>query len=614
MNQKTPQEARAALPNSQIAMLLGLIALIPVLGFQFGVGNQVEQFSIIERMRNADFATGDFYIDSASQFGPRFYYSAMMAALANFVPLHVLIFLLTLLCNSGTAAATYLVARKFLRVDQLAAAAAAALAIANSSFSLSLASNIRFDSFQPASIAIPLCFFGFYFLFSRRRALAALTFSTATLFHPLIGLQTGVIAFGAYFFATIFSPPSGVKLWRELTVQICAGLFFLALVFITWGVPSLASPSEGIPIEEPAEILFKFRAPHHYLPSVFPLSHYLAGLAFCAGVAAVIFKYTMRSRVSRAVIALVAAGLIVLTLCALTLILVEVFDSALWTSGQTFRLLYIVKWVGFFFIGWQAALWMREEGVAGPLFAALIIATPSDAQPFVLVFCLAAKALMSFFSFRGILAVSVISGVVLLSVLLATKFNAYTDLVRAATAFVCLYLVFGSFLNRKLGVAAAATVVFGLIGFAIVNKEAGWVSLKAFRPTFTWNDLDTPDANIARWVRDNTPEGEVWMTPPDFEAFRLLAERAIVVDFTSIPFDGLAMREWKTRMTAVYGVVDGTSFQALAAKRKNYASFTPKQLRAVMVIYGANYAVLYSETSFDGPVIYENDVYKVVKR
>ena len=47
------------------AIFVMLAAALPVLGYQFGLGNQVEQFSIVRRLSDPDFIPADFYVNSA---------------------------------------------------------------------------------------------------------------------------------------------------------------------------------------------------------------------------------------------------------------------------------------------------------------------------------------------------------------------------------------------------------------------------------------------------------------------------------------------------------------------------------------------------------------------
>ena len=53
---------RLDLSGRDVALFAVLTAL-PLLGYQFGMGNQVEQFPIIERFRDPNFLVGDFYTD-----------------------------------------------------------------------------------------------------------------------------------------------------------------------------------------------------------------------------------------------------------------------------------------------------------------------------------------------------------------------------------------------------------------------------------------------------------------------------------------------------------------------------------------------------------------------
>lgn len=213
-----------SLSSRDIALLVILTAL-PVLGYQFGMGNQVEQFPIIERFRDPNFIVGDFYTDSAVHFGPRFYYSHFVSFLTHIAPLPVVIFVLTCAVNFGLALVTFLAVRLRLGTTAAGAATAAALAVANSSFALGLAGYVRFESFQPASIAIPLSLLGFLWLADGRRYAAAGAFFAASLSHPLIGLEVALIAYASCALADLVER-KGVAV---LLGYVPSGLLFCAL-------------------------------------------------------------------------------------------------------------------------------------------------------------------------------------------------------------------------------------------------------------------------------------------------------------------------------------------------------------------------------------------------
>ena len=102
---------RLDLSGRDVALFAVLTAL-PLLGYQFGMGNQVEQFPIIERLRDPKFIAGDFYTDSATTFGPRYYYSLLLSLLTSAASLPVVVLLLTCAANLALVVVTFAAARK----------------------------------------------------------------------------------------------------------------------------------------------------------------------------------------------------------------------------------------------------------------------------------------------------------------------------------------------------------------------------------------------------------------------------------------------------------------------------------------------------------------------
>ena len=72
------------------------------------------------------------------------------------------------------------------------------------------------------------------------------------------------------------------------------------------------------------------------------------------------------------------------------------------------------------------------------------------------------------------------------------------------------------------------------------------------------------------------------------------------------------MREWRRRIRAVYGDAPGGGFAAQQAISRNYGSITPEKLAQLSAEFNAPFAVLYRETPWPGPILYENDAYKAV--
>lgn len=606
----------ASLRDAKAVVYLLLLALFPLLDYQFGGGNQVEQFAIIARMIDPTFASGDFYIDNAVGFGPRFYYSKFLTLFVAATSIPVAILALSLLFNLATGVVTFVSARRFLNAGVVAGAAAATLAVTNSGFALGLAGFVRFDSFQPASIAIPISLAGLYFAFSGRSMIAAPVFAVASLFHPLIGVEIGLIGFGAFFLATVFSRKMSKELMRELTKQVGAGLIFVALVFAAWGVPSLMSAADKIPDKEFFDILIAFRSPHHYLALGFPKAHYFSFLLFGLGAGALIIHYARSFGLKPASLSLIIAAAAILVLCAASVVLVDIYETRIYATAQVFRLLFFVKWVGYIFVGWIAARWIADHGPLGLVFAALVMISVGEAQPRTLAFVLLLGwiSTINIFDERPILKWALAAIAIAGAAFFHKTVGGGAEAMRATAAVGVFIVVFKSPLSQRATLITATLMTTMLVAFISMNRTEHWIQKRALTPQYNWADIPGHDVDIARWAHANTPEGVVWATPPDFESFRMVAERGIIVDYTSIPFGDLALRAWKERITTLYGPLEGVGFPALRNMQKNYANAKNEELRGVMVGYGADYAVLYNATPWDGVILYQNETYKAVKR
>jgi hypothetical protein len=590
--------------------LLAVLTALPLLGYQFGVGNQVEQFAIIERLRDPNFIAGDFYTDSAATFGPRYYYSLLLSLLASIVPLPVVVLLLTCAANLALILVTFAATRTRLGATAGGAAIAAALAVANSSFPLGLAAYLRYESFQPASLAVPLGLLGFVWLTDGKRFAAVGAFFAAALFHPLIGPQTAMIAFAACALADLASR----RPFRSLLGYIPSGALFAALLFVAWVLPGMMSAQGGaMSSEEFFSIIPAFRSPHHYLGTTFPLSHYVQLAAFLAAMAVLVVQARRVAEHSVLRTRLIFATAVVLALCVVSFILVDGLHSRIAASAQIFRALLVVKWAGFVLFGAVAGRWLstgRPLLMVAPF--AVLVATGA-AQPLVMLGVTLAVLLAERMPI-GRRAEIALAALLLVAVAGVTiQIGAREEAVRAALAGLSIGLFYLAPIALVPASAVAVSLTLALILFGWINRERNWVDRDIFQPTYQWADVKGDDADIARWVKANTPPGAVWITPPSFEAFRLLAERPIVVDWTCIPLQEDAMREWRRRIRAVYGDVPGSGFVALQGLESNYRSITPDRLAQLSAEFNAPFAVIARETPWPGAVLYENGEYKAVQ-
>lgn len=598
---------RLDLSGRDVALFAVLTAL-PLLGYQFGMGNQVEQFPIIERLRDPKFIAGDFYTDSATTFGPRYYYSLLLSLLTSAASLPVVVLFLTRAANLALVVVTFAAARKNLGATAAGAAVAAALAVTNSSFPLGLAAYLRYESFQPASLAVPLSFLGFVWLTEGKRYAAVGAFFAAALFHPLIGTQIALIAYASCAIADL----AARKPLSNLLTYIPSGALFAALLFVAWVLPGLPNRETRLSSEEFFWILPAFRSPHHYLATNFPFSHYRELAAFIAAMAVLAVQARPIAEQSVLRTRLLIATAIVLVLCASSFILVDGLHSRIAASSQVFRALLLLKWAGFLLFGAVAGRWLstrRPLLMVAPF--AVLIAT-GEAQAYVmlgaaLAVMLAEKMAIGRWHELALTAVLLVAAAVV-----TLDIGSREESARAAIACISIGLLYLSPLALVPASALAGSLVVALIAFGLVNRELGLIDRGIFKPTYRWADVKTDDADISRWVEANTPSGATWITPPEFEIFRALAKRPIVVDWTSIPFQERAMREWRRRIRVVYGDVRGGGFAAQQALSRNYRSITPEKLAQLSAEFNAPFAVLYRETPWPGPILYENDSFKAV--
>ncbi len=602
----------------RMLLLLVLIALLPTIGYQFGWGNQIEQFPIIERLKDPTYLARDVYVDSAAAFGPRIYYARALSLLTDVLPLPAVIAVLSFASNLGLAWLAAAGARRFLGTDRAGGLLAALLAVTNGSFALGLAGYLQFDSFQPASVAIPFALFGLHLILSGRAVLAVLPFALAILAHPLIGAEVAMISVAAAALATVLRPDPKGRLLRDLLpLALCGGLV-LAVVAVAWILPAAGLAGERLPPAEFFDTLARLRAPHHYIGSTFPTESWIIAAAFLLGFGLILARRYRDGELSgpaaRAPVTLALAGLIAVLLSLASLWFVDVAESRAWVTAQVFRMLMLLKWAGFLFLAVEARRWIARDGTAGLLLAAGVVLATADSQPWVILIALALNALLPSLP-RGLRPV-VAAMAPLAAALLFRRYGAEKEVVQAAVGLACLGLAHAPWFGPRAGVALATVVAAGAVTLAVTTRGAeGPFGRKKLAAHFVWADQSGPQVELARWAAAETPSDSLWLVPPDFERFRFLARRAVVADFTSIPFDDAAMRDWRQRMEALYGPFEGEAyaaggFSALAAMRKAWRG--GETVSAAAAAYGADFAILHGETPWDGPVLLTSGPYKAV--
>ena len=163
----------------------------------------------------------------------------------------------------------------------------------------------------------------------------------------------------------------------------------------------------------------------------------------------------------------------------------------------------------------------------------------------------------------------------------------------------------------------ALMFVAGIVGLLVAGRGQplpgiDWL-VRPYVPIFTLTDVREPVDRVARFCRVHLPEAALVLTPPREGRFRLVAERAIVVDFKSPTTRDATMVEWRRRIADCYGAAEGGGFRAAEELDGQYRRMTDDRLEKLARRYGVTHAVLYSETPSRLAVLYEDERFKLVQ-
>ena len=597
---------------AQIVAFIVCLGFLPLLGAQFGTGNQVEQLPIIARLLDPAALEGDFYTDHAARFGPRIYYARALAWLSGLAPLPVVIHVLTWLCAFLLGAVTYLGARRIFGAGGFGAAIAAALAVTNGGFSLGLAGFLRFDSFQPANVAIALALGGLLLVVLGRPWAALLAFVPAALAHPLVGTEIAAFGLLAAILVALARPGEAGRL-RSVAPFVSSGLVFLGLMWLCWAWP--AEPVDRrLTDAEFFDILVHFRAPHHYLGLDFFRRSWMEAGMFIAAVALLFAWHGRREPgVDPAATVLATACLLVLAACAASLYFTDIAQERLWATAQLFRMLMVVKWAGFLLLGWLVGRVFAEDRLAAICLALALLLATADAHPYAVILALIAVLALWFLAHLPAGVVQLLRPVgllltVVLALLVNQRYGIPLQSIRGGLAMAVLLILMLPL--RSLGLVLAPVLIVVVLVVTAQHRHTGLFGIASLHADYSWADHTDDAAEIARAAGERSPEGAIWAVPPGLERFRMLSGRGVVISFTAIPFDDHGLAEWRERLEELYGPFTRRGFGALQDMHASHRASTGWFAAARR--YGATHAVLFAGTPWEGPVLYENESYKAV--
>lgn len=255
----------SSLPILGYALLVAAVFLF-VRGYQFNTDDQAEHLPQIYQMLDPELYPNDYFVNASNQiFTVRFYYEKLVLFVAETVGPEWGLFILTFCCIALMAYSFARIAEELFG-DRWSILLAPVLAmIVFYGFTVG-GNHVMYGSFISSTIAKGISAFGLLQFVRGKHIGSGFVLGVASLFQPLVGLQLFLIL-------------GGIELLvrRNFGNTLKFGLPFIVVsAFIL--VPTFGRQfGEAVEYNKELyyEILYRFRNHHHYIPSLFPVTHYI---------------------------------------------------------------------------------------------------------------------------------------------------------------------------------------------------------------------------------------------------------------------------------------------------------------------------------------------------
>ena len=255
----------SSLPILGYALFVAALFLF-VRGYQFNTDDQAEHLPQIYQQLDPELYPNDYFVNASNGiFTVRFYYEKLVLLVAETIGLEWGLFILTFFCIALMAYSFARIAEEFFdnRWSILLAPILALIVL----YGFTVGGNhVMYASFISSTIATGISAFALLQFVRDKHLLAGITLGIATLFQPLVGLQLFLILGGI---ELLFR-----RNWKS-TLQFGIPYLTLAVLIL---IPTFARQfGETLEYNKELyyEILYRFRNHHHYIPTLFPITHYI---------------------------------------------------------------------------------------------------------------------------------------------------------------------------------------------------------------------------------------------------------------------------------------------------------------------------------------------------
>lgn len=375
----------------------------------------------------------------------------------------------------------------------------------------------------PADMALAPFLLGVAFLVQDRRLISGLFLGLAGLLHANFAILAPMAVAG----------PEAIHMARTRRIRptlLLAGGFLL----MAW--PTLIASVVAVVTADPAPgalaVLFEVRSPHHYMPS-FREATPIAWLLVLTAAGLPVWLTGGSAALGR------LRG-IALSLAAL---------QVLAYLGTAMEIGFLIR---LFFWRFSVPLALILAVAAGQT----LVRAVTEGRLSWLLYGAAAVPLVASFAAKGevITAPSLFLGGYGLLVPLVIPLTAAAILMRLGT---------GRLVHMIAAVLAASalawTLTVSLPGVAVAPRRMlRWQSAEAKWSELTHIDDDRITGrrqalSLYAWIRKHTPRDASFLIPPGQDSFRLMARRAVFVDWKCCPMKGSEVLEWQRRMLQVMG-------------------------------------------------------------
>lgn len=520
------------------AVLIALTFIFPFLyKYSFVITNQFSQIPIILSFMDPSYLSNDWYVLVNKSFGPRTIFAFYMAQTAKILTLPGTFFLHYILYIFLILFASYRLA--FLITKKKFVSLLTAITLLFSA-TISLGGNILITrDFSAPQLPLALVLTGILFLFEQKFLLSSVFICLASYLHPLVGLETGLIIYFVFLITLLI-----MRRINQVSADILLKSFFnfslLPLCLLTIPIAylylkELFYEQANVSSHQLIDIIAHMRTPHHYLPSSWPISQYINLTILISISVFIIRKYIKKQNIQFFYFSMILTGLII-SLCFFGYIFTEILPVYFMVTAQFYRMTLIVYWIATISIfGVLYKISLIDKSKRYFLFIPLILLNLQFSQ---------------------------INKVWIMSIIIFF--------------FMIIFL-------HKLPKWCLVILLF--CGFSLQHYH------DKLNITSYINHL-TPEADLAVWVKNNLPSSSVILTPPEFEAFRLISNHAIVADWKSFPFQKKTILEWAKRMCNI-GNINTCIFKKITKTdiERGYRTHDFSSLKALYKMYNFDYII-----------------------